>query len=314
VTAASFIKPRALARGSRVAIIAPASPFDREDLEGGVRELRTLGFEPVYDESVHARRGYVAGEVQVRVEALRRAWSDPEIAGLIAVRGGYGSAQLLPFLDTAELHRHPKVFVGYSDVTAILSFLTTRCGLVTFHGPMLAGKLAKGPAAYDRDSFERCLCRSEPYGSLAPEELEVVRPGEAVGPLVGGTLTQLVASLGTPFAFAPPDGHVLFIDEVGERPYRLDRMLTQLAQSGLLARAAAVVFGELPGCDESGGHATARAVAADAFRDFPGPVLFGLASGHTSRPAFTLPLGVMTRVIAASRPRLVIEEPAVTGG
>jgi muramoyltetrapeptide carboxypeptidase len=311
VTGESFLRPRALAKGSRIAVIAPASPFDPEDLEGGVRELRSLGFEPVYEESVHARRGYVAGDARVRVEALRRAWFDPEVAGLIAVRGGYGSAQLLPLLDAAEFRRQPKVLVGYSDVTAILAFLTTQCGLVTFHGPMLAGKLAKGPAAYDRDSFERCLCRSEPYGSLAPDSLEIVRSGEAAGPLVGGTLTQLVASLGTPFAFSPPDGHVLFIDEVGERPYRLDRMLTQLAQSGLLARAAAVVFGELPGCDEPGGRATARAVAADALRDFSGPVLFGLPSGHTTRPALTLPFGVRTRVIAAPRPRLVIEEPAV---
>ena len=129
--------------------------------------------------------------------------------------------------------------------------------------------------------------------------------------LVGGTLTQLVSSLGTPFQFRPPEGHVLFLDEVGERPYRLDRMLTQLAQSGLLARAAAVVFGELPNCDEPGGEPTARATVADVLRDFSGPVLFGLPSGHTFHAALTLPFGVQARVVAQAQPRLVIEEAAV---
>ena len=130
--------------------------------------------------------------------------------------------------------------------------------------------------------------------------------------LVGGTLTQLVASLGTPFAFAPPDRHVLFLDEVGERPYRLDRMLTQLAQAGILARASAVIVGELPQCDEPGGDPTARAVVADVLRDFPGPVLFGLPSGHTTRPALTLPFGVRARVLGGARARVIIEEAAVT--
>jgi muramoyltetrapeptide carboxypeptidase len=148
-------------------------------------------------------------------------------------------------------------------------------------------------------------------GELAPPGLESIRPGEAGGPLFGGTLTQLLASLGTPFAFAPPAEYVLFLDEVGERPYRLDRMVTQLRQAGLLARATAVVVGELPKCDEPSGDPTARGVIADLFADFPGPVLIGFPSGHTVSPAMTLPFGVSCRVIAGVRPRLAIDEPAV---
>ncbi len=313
MTRETFRRPRALGPGARVAIVAPASPFDPAELEAGAHELRALGFEPVYDESVLARRGYVAGEPAVRAEAFLRAWRDPDVAAVIAVRGGYGSVQLLPLLDVGELRRAaPKAFVGYSDLTTLLSFLTIECRMVSFHGPMLAGKLARGADGYDRDSFRRCLCGTGPVGSLASLGLETLREGDAAGPLVGGTLTQLVASLGTPFAFAPPEGHVLFVDEVGERPYRIDRMLTQLAQSGLLARAAAVVFGELPGCDEPGGTPTARAAVADVLRDFPGPVLFGLSSGHTTRPALTLPLGVRARVVGGPQPRLLIEEAAVS--
>jgi muramoyltetrapeptide carboxypeptidase len=309
--AGAVLRPPVLRPGDRVAIVAPASPFEREEFDSGAAELRALGFEPVWDETVFDRRGYVAGAPAARAEALMRAWRDPGIAGVIAVRGGYGSAQVLPWLDRDAVCTTPKALVGYSDVTALLAWLTTGCGMVAFHGPMLAGRLAKGPAAYDRESFRRCLCRAEACGELAPPELESLKAGEAAGPLLGGTLTQLAASLGTPWAFRPPSGHVLFVDEVSERPYRLDRMLTQLLQGGVVERAAAIVFGELPGCDEPGGAPTARDTVRDVLRDFPGPILFGLSSGHTTRPALTLPLGVRARVVGGSRARLVIEEAAV---
>ena len=130
----------------------------------------------------------------------------------------------------------PKVFVGYSDITAVHTWLQQRCGLVSFHGPMLEGRFADR-ARYDRDSFVRAVSVTEPMGALVPPGLEIWREGEASGVLVGGTITQLAASLGTPFAFDPPPGCVLFFDEVNERPYRLDRLLTQLVQAGIIGRA-----------------------------------------------------------------------------
>jgi muramoyltetrapeptide carboxypeptidase len=205
-----------------------------------------------------------------------------------------------------------KVFVGYSDVTSVLSFHTGACGLVSFHGPMLVGRLGRRDAGYDRDSLLRATGRPEPLGELAPAGLETLRPGEATGVLVGGTLTQLLASLGTPFAFDPPPGCVLLLEDVGERPYRLDRMLTQARQAGWLSRARAVVFGEMVQCDEPNGELTARDVLADVLSDFPGPVLYGFPTGHTAGPAVTLPLGVSCRVVATPMPRLVIEEAAVS--
>jgi muramoyltetrapeptide carboxypeptidase len=304
-------KPRALASGDRLAIVAPASPFTREEFDAGVAEIRRLGFEPVYDDSVFARQRYVAGPPAARAAAIHAAWRDPSIAGLIGVRGGYGSVQLLPLLDREEARRAAKPFVGYSDLTSMLTFLTIGCDLVAFHGPMLAGRLGRGAAGYDEDSFVRAVCRPEPLGELAPAGIDTIRPGEADGILLGGTVTQLLGSLGTPFAFAPPKGYVLFLDEVAERPYRLDRMVTQLVQAGLLARASAVVIGELPRCDEPSGDPTARAVMADLFADFPGPVLIGFPSGHTDGPAMTLPFGIRARVIGGTRPRVVIEEAAV---
>jgi muramoyltetrapeptide carboxypeptidase len=306
-----MLKPRTLEAGSRLAVVAPASCFNRDEFDRGIAEIRRLGFEPVYDESVFERARYVAGPARLRAEAIRKALCDPSIAGIIGVRGGYGSAQLLPLLDPAEFRQARKVFIGYSDLTALLTFLTTTCDLVAFHGPMLAGRLGRGAEGYDEPSFVNAVCRRAPLGELTAPALETIRGGEATGPLLGGTLTQLVASLGTPFAFSPPPGYVLFLDEVAERPYRLDRMVTQLRQAGLLARAAAVVVGELPRCDEPGGDPTAAAVVADLLCDFPGPVLLGFPSGHTVGPSLTLPFGVASRVVAGVRPCLVIEEAAV---
>jgi muramoyltetrapeptide carboxypeptidase len=262
---------------------------------------------------VFARDAYLAGEPAVRAAAFRRAWADEQIAALIAVRGGYGSVHVLPLLEAAGIRRAPKPFIGYSDNTSILSWLTTQCGIVSFHGPMIEGRLARGASGYDRDTFTRVLSVDAPAGEITHPSLETLRPGEAAGMLVGGTLTQLLASFRTPFEFDPPAGHVLFIDEVAERPYRLDRMLTQLRLSGYLAKASALVFGELPRCDEPGDAGlTARAVVARVLADFPGPILFGLPSGHTSGACLTLPFGVRARVVAGARPLVSIEEAAVT--
>lgn len=305
-------KPRALRSGDRIALVAPASAFARAEFDAGVAELRMLGFEPVYEESVFERRAYAAGSATTRAEAFARAWLDPRIAALIAVRGGYGSVHLLPLLDMSLLTGPPKAFIGYSDNTSLLSWLTLTGKIVSFHGPMLEGRLARGPEGYDRDTFMRCLCRPYPADEITHPQIEVLHSGEAAGMLIGGTLTQLCASLGTPYAFDPPGGCVLFLDEVGERPYRIDRMLTQLYLSGILSRASALVFGELPRCDEPGGSPTAREVVEELTSGFRGPILYGLPSGHTHGPTLTLPFGVRARVLTTPRPSLIVEEAAVT--
>ena len=305
-------RPKALCPGDRIGVVAPASPFDRPTFERGLAELTSLGFEPVFDETVFARRNYVAGSTAVRAAALEAVWRDPSIAGVMAARGGYGSAQVLPFL-SAMSDAAPKVFIGCSDLTALLTHLAIERRVVCFHGPMVI-TLGRGADAYDRRTLLESVTRDEPLGELRPDGLETIRPGEARGPLLGGTLTQIVSSLGTPFAFDPPAGHVLLLDDVDERPYRLDRMLTQARQAGLFARASAVVCNGFPGCVEPGTEPLldARHVIRDALTDFPGPVLFGFPTGHTAgQPMWTLPLGIETVVMAGPSPRLVIEEAAV---
>ncbi|HMF59664.1 MAG TPA: LD-carboxypeptidase [Vicinamibacterales bacterium] len=306
-------KPRALRKGDRIAVVAPASPFARDAFEAGLIELRTLGFEPVFDESVFDRRSYLAGTAVSRAAAFQKAWTDSSVAAIIAARGGYGSVHLLPLLDPDIFSGTPKAFIGYSDNTSLLTWLNQSCGVVSFHGPMIEGRFALGESAYDRDTFTRCLCRAEPAGEITHPLVEVIKGGEAAGMLVGGTLAMLAASLGTPYAFAPPAGSVLFLEDVSERPYRLDRMLTQLRLAGVLDRAAALVFGTMPSCDEPGGATTGREAVVDLVSDFQGPVLYGFPSGHTDGATLTLPFGVRARVVAGSRPALIIEEAAVTG-
>lgn len=307
-----MLKPRALGPGDRIALVAPASPFSREMFDAGVAELRRLGFDPVFQPDVFARRVYTAGDPELRARALRRAWDDPSIAAIMAVRGGYGSVQLLPLLDAPDFARAPKIFIGYSDNTSLIVWLIQRAGIVAFHGPMLEGRIAAGETGYDRDTFTRVLMTPAPAGLITDPKVEIIQGGEAEGVLLGGTLTQLAASLGTPFAFDPPAGHVLFLDEIGERPYRIDRLLTQLRLAGILARASGIVFGELPRCDEPGeAGPSIRRTVEDLVRDFPGPVLFGLPSGHTAGASVTLPFGVHARLVTAGQPGIVIDEAAV---
>ena len=308
-TSAGWIRFRPVGRGGRIALVAPASPFDRAAFDAGAAELRRLGFDPVFDESVFDRHGFVAGSAAARARALDSAFTRDDVDAVLAVRGGYGSVELLPRLDPTRVIAARKAFVGYSDTTSLHVWLGSHLQMTSVHGPMIDGRLAEGISHYDAASFLSSLSTS-PLGELRSDSLEIVKAGEAAGPLVGGTLTQILASLATPYEFTPPDNHVLFLDEVAERPYRLQRMLVQLRLSGRLARASAVVFGQLPRCDEPGGAASAIGVAAECLADFPGPVLFGFPSGHTTSPLVSLPFGVQARVLATGTPALVVEEAA----
>ncbi len=173
-------KPQALAAGDRIAVVAPASGFDRAEFDAGVEELRALGFEPEWEGSVFERAAFTAGSPDARVSALEHAWHSSAVRGIIGARGGYGSVHLLPALEASRLDGPPKAFIGYSDLTSLLTFLTCQCGVVAFHGPTVAGRLSGGPARYDRASFLRVLTAAAPAGELETGvALEALAPGEA---------------------------------------------------------------------------------------------------------------------------------------
>jgi muramoyltetrapeptide carboxypeptidase len=267
----------------------------REGLEKGAQELRGLGFEVRFSESLFDRRRFAAGDVERRLAELEGLFRDDAVAGIVCARGGAGAAWLLPRLDAEMLRAHPKVFVGYSDVTFLHLFLH-RQGLVTFHGPMAARELGDG--RYDHGSFIAALTGAgAPYVS-GEDDLESLRSGEAEGRLRGGCLSILAAAAGTPWAFrADAEGTILFLEDVDERPYRIDRMLYQLRAAGAFENVRGVVFGDMKGCAPSlGDDYRLEDVLLEALAGLDVPVAIGLSSGHTSSPNVTLPLGVRARL------------------
>ena len=238
---------------------------------------------------------------------MRQTSSGPgrirECPALFGVRGGYGSAQIVLSLDPGTIRATPKSFVGYSDLTTLLTWLVGYCGVVAFHGPTVSGRLGRGPAAYDRASLLSALTVAAPMGELTLDGGETLVAGEVTGRLLGGTLTQLAAAQGTAYGLAPWDDTILLLEDVGERPYRLDRLVQQIRDAGMLRRCAACCW-HVSRCDEPGGVLTAREVLADLFAGFPGPVVFGTPTGHVDGPALTLPLGVQARLVANTRRRL----------
>jgi muramoyltetrapeptide carboxypeptidase len=301
---------RRLNAGDRVALVAPASGASREEVEKAAAGLIAIGLRASYDDAVFLKDRFTAGSANDRAQSIHRALVDPDIAGLIAIRGGYGSAQLLPLLDIKLIQSARKPLIGYSDITSLLC-LYLQNGLNAIHGPMADRRLSRGAEGFDADSFQRVVMGEAPAGDLCPPKLEPMHAGSATGILVGGTLTQLMSLMGTPWALHPPAGSILFIEDIGERPYRVHRLLTQAAQTGLFTHARAIVLGEFPGCNEPGGEPAIRDVLYEFTAALKIPVLFNFPSGHTSGPTWTLPFGVRAEVVSGPSPVVRILESAV---
>ena len=303
----SRTKPRALKPGDTIGVVAPASAIDRGHLERGVAALERLGFRVKVSSHALDRAAIVAGPDEVRARELQAFFADPAVDAIFAARGGYGAGRILPLLDFAAIARTPKIFMGFSDATFILNALVGRAGMVCFHGPMVAMDFARGVGEAALDHLRRLL-----EGETASFELPArtaLRAGVAEGEVVGGCLSMVAAAIGTPY-MPPLDGAILFLEDTGEKAYRIDRMLVQLGQAGVLARVAAVVFGALrpPESSEAERRLIDECVAEQSAR-LDCPVLAGIEAGHGSAN-FTIPFGVRARVDAAAR-RLSFLEPAV---
>jgi muramoyltetrapeptide carboxypeptidase len=262
---------------------------DPDAVERGVVQLEGLGFDVVVPDTLLERRGFTAGPLERRLEELHGLFRDDAIAGIVCARGGAGAGRLLARLDPELIAAHPKLLVGYSDITFLHLFLA-RLGLVSLHGPMLARELADG--GYDRKSFLHGLTGSgEAYSSPAGE-LRTLRRGRAEGRLRGGCLSILAAAVGTRWApRSDPEGTLLFLEDVDEPAYRIDRMLLQLQESGALDGVRGVVFGQMRGCGSGSDEGLAETLL-EALDDRDVPVAFGCPSGHALGRNVTLPLGV----------------------
>ncbi len=288
------LKPPALRPGDTVAIVAPGSPLKRELLLAGCEGLRRLGYKPLYNDSILDRDLYFAGSVTRRARELEEMFERDDIRAIVCARGGYGTNYLLPELDLARIRRHPKIFVGYSDVTTLLTWFTSAAGLVTFHGPMVTKDFAV-PEGVHLASWNSALSASSAWELDFPpgSEVKVLLEGKAEGTLYGGCLSMLAASLGTPYEIATRDT-ILFMEDVAAKPFQIDRMLMQLKLAGKLEHVRGIVFGEMLDCVQPGVEQdyTLEEVVTRVLRDLHIPVAYGLRSGHVTRENITLPLGV----------------------
>lgn len=302
-------KPARLRHGDVVGVVAPAGVVDAERLAAGVAVVEQWGLSVELGAAVRARAGYLAGDDASRRADLQRMLDTPEVRAVFCARGGYGSQRLVPDLDLTALVRGPKPIVGYSDATALLG-AALRAGVLAIHGPMVAADLARGLARRSLEHLHALLF--DPAYRWEAEVPLAIRPGRATGRLVGGCLSVLVTTLGTPWA---PDtrGAILFLEDVNEVPYRIDRMLTHLRQAGCLDAVAGVVFGTMAACRSWDGIAVADVVRA-CFADAPYPVGFGLPAGHDPAAAgvenLALPLGAHV-LLDTEAGRLAALEPAV---
>jgi muramoyltetrapeptide carboxypeptidase len=301
------VKPERLTRGDRVRLIAPASPFDPGLFRVGQQALEGLGLVPLVSRGEFAREGFLAGSDQRRAEKLQSALREEDTKAVWCIRGGYGTARLLPLLDLPRLRRHPKVLVGFSDVTALLLQLARPGGFVTIHGPVIT-QLPRLPAA-DLRWLKALL-----FGTIAPQRLPLGRTrtlvsGKAEGTLVAGNLSILASLVGTPFAPDLRDA-LLCIEDVGEEAYRLDRLFWQIVSAGLLKSIRGIVVGELIDCKPGGvGRHSARRVLERVVSALGVPAISGAAFGH-GRRNLALPIGARARLDAGAR-TLTLLEPAV---
>jgi len=300
------VLPRALRPGDTVGVVAPAGPVsDRSGVEAGGARLERLGFRVRYDERVFESRRYLAGDDAARAAELMRYFEDRSVAAIVALRGGYGSARIVPLLDPERLRPHCKLFMGFSDLTTLHLYFRRRFGWVTIHGPM-----ATSPFLHNlRDAEERHLVSLLTDPTYRPRlhfpELETWVAGAAEGRLVGGCLSLVVASLGTPYEIET-EGTILFLEDLAEAPYRLDRMLTQLRLAGKLDGAAGLLLGSFQGCQPEDGSYAVEDVLAELLVPLGVPVLARFPGGHG--PAnWPLPLHTRVRLDASGRQIKLLE-------
>ena len=306
------LKPKPLRRGARIAFFAPASPpSDPADMQVGILELRRLGFD-VVPAHEFLPSGYFAAPAEERLEGFLGALRNPEFDGLVALRGGYGSTYLLDSLRAEDLGA-PKCIIGYSDITVLQTFLWQTSRWVTIHGPMITSGFNHGPndlRGFDDDSFLNAISDVSGGWSLNLRG-ESLSPGETEGVVLGGCLTMLQTSLGTPWEI-DTDGAILLLEDTHVKPYQVDRALMHLKQAGKFDNIRGIILGEFPGSEPPIPNSpTVRAVCKHILTSLGVPIIYGSPVGHAERAMLTIPFGIHARLHAAGEGTLEFLEPAV---
>lgn len=312
-----IIKPQRLKPGDKIAIVAPGSYISEEELQDSIKNLKQLGFEAVYSEKVLLQTGYFAGSDKDRAEDLMEKFADKSVNGIICARGGYGCARILPMLDYDVIRANPKVLIGYSDITALLYGIYQKSGLITFHGPVGTSSFNE----YSVNNFNKVLIdpknSSKFFNSNSGEDENVygvttINKGKGKGRLVGGNLSIMVSLIGSEFD-VDYSNKIVFIEEVGEEPYRIDRMLTQLLQARKFENASGIMMGIFRKCEvKENSDLTAKSfnlmeVLKDRLNDLNIPVVYGMSFGHV-KDKFTIPFGAYSELDADNQTFTLLEK------
>lgn len=287
-------KPKSLKAGDTICIIAPASPTERENVLKAEKAVRKLGFNVILGESCFEEYAYLSGKDEIRAKDLNNAFSNKNIDGILCLRGGYGTPRILDMVDYDLIKNNPKVFIGYSDITSLHIAITQKSNLVTFHGPMAASNMVDDFDAFTRENLLRTITENSGYNIENPENqyIRSLNSGYAEGEIIGGNLTLITSSLGTPYEI-DTKGKLLFIEEIAERPYQIDRMLTQLRLANKFNEASGIMFGDFNNCVAKEGHKTFQLV--DIFKEIVSicgkPIIYNVRSGHC-KPMITIPFGI----------------------
>ncbi len=318
-SAEPLLKPKRLSKGDTIGVIAPSSGLKPEAFDQALQKLESLGFKTKVGKFARETRGLFSGTEAERLHDLHWAFADPDIRAVWCVRGGDGAPRLLPDLDYDLIRKNPKILIGYSDITALHLAIYQACGLVMFHGPVGSSSFSDYATKHTLNVLMHPTAPYRIEGSAAnranPSDLyktEVVTPGKARGKLIGGNLSLLTALAGTPWALAKPQGKLLFLEDVDEEPYRIDRMLTQLRQSVDLRALAGVAVGVLSGCvaKDKKPSPTVIEVVKERLGDLGIPVIYGLSFGHI-RDQFTLPIGIEAELDTATASLTLLEASVV---
>jgi muramoyltetrapeptide carboxypeptidase len=307
-----MIKPKKLRKGDTIGLIGPSSPTPPERIEASIQRIQELGFKVVIGESCYGVHGYLSGKDEIRANDVNQMFKDKSIDGIWCIRGGYGTPRILDMLDYDSIRLNPKVFIGYSDITALHIALNQKCGLVTFHGPMASTELHDKLDRFTRDYLIRNIMNTEPLGLITnPKDINIktLVAGKCEGKFIGGNLSLVVSTLGTSYEI-DTKGKILFLEDIDEEPYRIDRMLTQLKLSGKLDDAEGFVLGDWNNCvaEELEKSLTLMEIFNELIVPLGKPAIYNFMAGHC-KPMITLPFGV-SAILDANDSKLFINEPA----
>lgn len=278
-------KPLALKPGDTIRIVASSSPFDPEDFRKGIQLLKFWGFKTKYQKNIFSKKPYLAGSDARRAGELLTALRDPHAKAIFFARGGYGSMHLLPYLDKCKIPPNPKIILGYSDITSLLSFFQKKWGWVTFYGPVVSKDIQLKTHATTLKSLKNAITKLKPLKPIR-SPMMVLKPGLTTAPLTGGCLSLIVSLIGTKYDLNT-DNKILFLEDINEKPYKIDRMLTHMKLAGKFRKCRGLIF-SIPGPNPKQHYI---ATIQDVLKDFRGPIVFNFPAGHT-KVKLTVPLGI----------------------